>query len=97
MRVSIDLAADAARVQFSDAPPAKGRSQEVASGVVIDFDDTGRAVALEIVGLRSRMTEPAKVEVDLAGPGELLPDDDPLVEHLRAAGAFDEGNHAVTA
>jgi len=64
---------------------------------VVDFDDDGRAVAVEIVGLRSPMAAPSIVEVETAGAGELLADDHPLVQGLRDNGALDRGPHAATA
>jgi|GEM_PF-4395995 uncharacterized protein YuzE len=97
MRVKIDMQADAAKVTFSDRPAAGGRSREVASGLVVDFDEEGRAVAMEIIGLRSRMAAPTIVEVEMAGAGELLAGDDPLVRGLRDAGALDRGPHAASA
>lgn len=97
MRVKIDMQADTAKVTFSDSPAAGGRSREVASGLLVDFDEDGRAVAVEIIGLRSRMAAPSIVEVETAGAGELLADDHPLVKGLRDNGALDRGPHAATA
>ena len=64
---------------------------------MVDFDDDGRAVAVEIAGLRSRTAAPSSVEVETAGAGELLADDHPLVQGLRDNGTLDRGPHVATA
>jgi hypothetical protein len=42
------------------------RSQEVAPGVVLDLDDKGEAVGLELLGLRRRSLSAGQVVVRLA-------------------------------
>lgn len=55
MRTSYDAEADALYVRFSD-----GRidgSQEVAPGIVLDFDENDRLVGLEVLNASVKMAE----------------------------------------
>ena len=47
MRTVYDSEADALYVRFADAPVVE--SEEVAAGVVLDFDAEGRIVAIEVL------------------------------------------------
>jgi uncharacterized protein YuzE len=47
MKTSYDQAADALYVRFAEAPIVE--SEEVADGVVLDFDADGRIVAIELI------------------------------------------------
>ncbi len=47
MRTVYDSDADALYVRFADAPVVE--SEEVADGVVLDFDAEGRIVAIEVL------------------------------------------------
>ena len=42
------------------------RSREVAPGVILDLDDRGEAVGVELLGLRRRQLSPGQVLVRLA-------------------------------
>lgn len=97
MDVRVSKAADAAYVKFSKKAPAKGQSREVAPGVIMDFDDAGDAVGVEVLGLQRRGLTLGEVHVDVdTEPGEALPDNDPLVERLRMGGALESGPAAAT-
>lgn len=53
MNSQYDPAADALFVRFSDR--AIIDSQEVAPGIILDFDDQNRIVALEVLNAREKM------------------------------------------
>ncbi|MDE2836669.1 MAG: DUF2283 domain-containing protein [Chloroflexota bacterium] len=62
-----DQASDILRVQFEDKPSV--RSVEVAEGVVLDYDEAGRAVAIEIDGASVLLREVAsKADAALSRP-----------------------------
>jgi uncharacterized protein YuzE len=83
MRVSIDPGADAAKIQFSDHPPAVGGTRELADGVLLDTDAQGEPVALEILWLSSRMATPYRVDVDVnTEPPVTLPADHPFTQAI---------------
>ncbi len=54
MKVRIDEQADALYLGLSDAPAA--RSEELAPGVIVDFDARGEAVGVEVLHLSKRAT-----------------------------------------
>ena len=47
MKTTYDRDADALYVRFADAPVTE--SEEVSSGVILDFDAEGRIVAIELL------------------------------------------------
>jgi uncharacterized protein YuzE len=56
MRVRVDQSADAVYVNLSDAVVAE--SEEVADGIVVDFDAEGRIVGVEILDASKRTGNP---------------------------------------
>lgn len=52
MRVRVDHAADAVYVNLTDR--AIKNSEEVAEGIVVDYDDEGRIVGIEILDASKR-------------------------------------------
>jgi uncharacterized protein YuzE len=60
MRTSYDPAMDALYVRFADAPIVE--SEEVAEGVILDFDADGKIVAFEFLDTRKHLTPGASVE-----------------------------------
>ena len=66
MRVRTDEAADALYIRLEES--AIVESEEVSPGVVLDFDEGGRVVGIEILNVRQRL--PAanlkRVEVEVA-------------------------------
>lgn len=53
MRLHVDTAADALYLRLDDATPV-AESEEVAPGVVLDFDAAGRVVGVELLRLSTR-------------------------------------------
>lgn len=51
--IHFDAAADAAYIRFSSAPVVE--SEEVAEGVILDFDAEGRIVGLEVLEARAHL------------------------------------------
>ena len=60
MKVTYDQEVDILRTILSDADIEK--SDEDKPGVIIDYDDDGNVVALEILDASSRMPDPRRLE-----------------------------------
>ena len=56
MRVRIDQSADAVYLNLSDG--AVSESEEVADGIVVDYDTAGRVVGIEILDASKRAGNP---------------------------------------
>ena len=56
MRVRVDKAADAVYLNLTDRPIKD--SAEVADGIVVDYDDEGRIVGVEILDASKRTNDP---------------------------------------
>jgi uncharacterized protein YuzE len=56
MRVRVDHGADAVYVNLTDRPIKE--SEEVADGIVVDYDDQGRIVGVEILDASRRTDDP---------------------------------------
>jgi len=56
MRVRVDKAADAVYLNLTDRPIKD--SAEVADGIVVDYDDEGRIVGVEIPDTSKRTNDP---------------------------------------
>ena len=56
MRVRVDHAADAVYLNLTDRPIKD--SAEVADGIVVDYDDEGRIVGVEILDASKRTDDP---------------------------------------
>ncbi len=59
MKTIYDSEADALYVRFADSPVVE--SEEVADGVVLDFDAEGRIVAFEFLEARKHLAAGAKL------------------------------------
>ena len=55
MRLKVDEQADALYLSLSDAPSS--RSEEVSPGIIVDYDDEGRVVGIEMLYLSERAPE----------------------------------------
>ena len=66
MRVRTDAAADALYIRLEES--AIVESEEVSPGVILDFDEGGRVVGIEILNVRQRLpgAELRRVEVEVA-------------------------------
>jgi uncharacterized protein YuzE len=53
MRVRMDEAADALYIRLDES--AIRESEEVSPGVVLDFDESGRVVGIEIIDVRQKL------------------------------------------
>ncbi|MGP0058996.1 MAG: DUF2283 domain-containing protein [Beijerinckiaceae bacterium] len=56
MRVRVDRAADSVYLNLTDRPIKD--SAEVADGIVLDYDDEGRIVGIEIIDAAKRTENP---------------------------------------
>lgn len=52
MKLSVDQEADALHFTLVDAPVAE--SDEIAPGVIIDYDESNQVVGIEVLGLSKR-------------------------------------------
>jgi uncharacterized protein YuzE len=66
--MKITYGEDVAYVELGQGKVAK--TEEVAPGVLLDVDERGRAVGLEIVGLKTRGLAQGVVEVEMARAGD---------------------------
>ena len=66
MRVRTDAAADALYIRLEES--AIVESEEVSPGVILDFDEGGRVVGIEILNVRQRLpgADLRRVEVEVA-------------------------------
>jgi uncharacterized protein YuzE len=60
MRVRVDQAADAVYLNLTDRPIKD--SAEVADGIVVDYDNEGRIVGIEILDASRRTEDPAALK-----------------------------------
>jgi uncharacterized protein YuzE len=56
MRVRVDHGADAVYLNLTDRPIKE--SEEVADGIIVDYDDQGRIVGVEILNAAKRTNDP---------------------------------------
>ena len=60
MRMRVDHAADAVHLNLTDRPIKD--SEEVADGIVVDYDDEGRIVGIEILDASKRTAAPTALK-----------------------------------
>jgi uncharacterized protein YuzE len=65
VKVTYDASVDVLRILFSDAPIAE--SDEDKPGVILDYDDDGRIVGLEILDASKHVGNPNAVEYAVVG------------------------------
>lgn len=65
MKVTYDQEVDIVRIILSDADIQE--SDEDKPGIIIDYDDDGNVVGLEILDASSRMTNPRTLEYAVTG------------------------------
>ena len=66
MKVTYDPEVDILRIVLSDAPVAE--SDEERPGVILDFDEAGHIVGLEILDASLHIPNPRSVELAVAEP-----------------------------
>ncbi len=60
MRVRVDAGADAVYLNLTDRPIQE--SEEVADGIVVDYDSEGRIVGIEILDASKRTDDPSALK-----------------------------------
>ena len=67
MKLTVDQAADALYLNLDDAPAEDSR--EIAPGVILDYDASGKMVGMEMLHLSKRVTKGSleKLQVEPAG------------------------------
>ena len=65
MKITYDQSVDILQIILSDADIEE--SDEDKPGVIIDYDDDGNVVGLEILDASSRMTDPRTLEYAVTG------------------------------
>lgn len=58
IRTSYDPEADAMFVWFGQEDAKSVETQEVAPGIMLDFDDDGRVIGIEVLDVSERMMRP---------------------------------------
>lgn len=64
MKVKYDKEADVLYIQLSDAPIAE--SDEERKGIILDYANDGKIVAIEILNASKNLPQPTKVEYEVA-------------------------------
>lgn len=67
MRVTYDRETDILTVVFTNAPVAE--SDEDKPGVILDYDNAGNLVGLEILDASRRVASPSSIEYEVASMG----------------------------
>ena len=65
MRLRYDKEVDALRITLTKNQIVD--SNETTEGVIIDYDEQGEVVAIEILDVSDRVTDPSKFDLDMAG------------------------------
>ena len=71
MKVIYDSRTDTLTIILKDAPVAE--SDEEKKGVILDYDEIGDVVSLEILDAKNRVTKPTEMVYELAGQAGLEP------------------------
>jgi len=58
MRTSYDPEADAMFIWFGPEGVKSAETEEVAPGIMLDFDTDGRVIGIEVLSVGERMTKP---------------------------------------
>jgi len=58
MRTTYDPEADAMFIWFGPEGTKSAETEEVAPGIMLDFDDDGRVIGIEELGVSGRMARP---------------------------------------
>lgn len=66
MKINYDRKTDTLRVLLQEGV-AVAESDEDKPGVILDYDDSGNLVSLEILDASRRVTDAAKIEYEAAG------------------------------
>ena len=64
MKVKYDRETDTLTIIFADAPVFE--SDEDKPGVILDYDERGRLLSLEILDASQRVTVPSRIEYEVA-------------------------------
>ena len=64
MKVIYDQASDTLTIIFTETPVAE--SDEAKPGVILDYDDKGNLVSLEILDASRRVNVPSKIEYQVS-------------------------------
>jgi hypothetical protein len=79
VKITIDRFADTAKIRLGSETAVPGASQEVVPGVLLDLDENGELVSIEVLGLKRRGIDPRKIDVEVNGVEDAreLPGDHP--------------------
>lgn len=64
MKVNYDSQTDTLTIIFAETPVAE--SDEDKPGVILDYDDKGNLVSLEILGASRRVSAPSRIEYQVS-------------------------------
>jgi uncharacterized protein YuzE len=63
MKVTYDTEVDVLRIRFTDAPIVE--SDELREGVIVDFDEDGNIVGLELLDARDKVADTQRLEFSI--------------------------------
>ena len=64
MKVKYDIETDILRIRFSEKPISE--SDEARNGIIIDYDESGNVIGIEIMKASLQMPNPRIVEYEVA-------------------------------
>lgn len=65
MKVKYDAEDDIMRIQFNDKPVSE--SDEEKAGIILDYDENGKVIGIEILDASQKMINPKSVEYEIEG------------------------------
>ncbi|MBZ0202680.1 MAG: DUF2283 domain-containing protein [Ignavibacteria bacterium] len=65
MKVKYDAEVDIMKIQFNDNPVSE--SDEEKAGIILDYDDKGKVIGIEILDASKKMLNPKSVEYEIEG------------------------------
>ena len=65
MKVKYDAEVDIMRIQFNDKPVSE--SDEEKAGIILDYDENGKVIGIEILDASQKMINPKSVEYEIEG------------------------------
>jgi uncharacterized protein YuzE len=68
LKIVFDVETDVLRILLRDTPIAE--SDEECAGIMVDYDESGNIVGLEILDATQRVASPLSVEYAIAGLGK---------------------------
>ncbi|MBN8584363.1 MAG: DUF2283 domain-containing protein [Ignavibacteria bacterium] len=65
MKVKYDAEVDIMRIRFNDKPVSE--SDEEKAGIILDYDENGKVIGIEILDASKKIINPKSVEYEIEG------------------------------